>query len=103
MISYYRQPSQTNFVYEFDNTGTHRKIRYEATPSCPSPFPILSVSLSLMGAIVAFGVALLLIWRFLLFLYDKAEFAKFLRDSENAKWNTVRFELYFHIYSWNLI
>lgn len=42
-----------------------------------------------MGALVAIGLALLLLWRLLLFIYDKREYAKFLNESKNAKWSAV--------------
>ena len=42
-----------------------------------------------MGAIVAIGVALLLTWRILTFLYDKKEYARFINDTQNAKWANV--------------
>ena len=42
-----------------------------------------------MGALIAVGLAMLLLWRLLIFLYDRKEYAKFLKDAQNARWNTV--------------
>ena len=42
-----------------------------------------------MGALIAVGLAMLLLWRLLIFFYDRKEYAKFLKDAQNARWNTV--------------
>jgi succinate dehydrogenase hydrophobic anchor subunit len=43
----------------------------------------------MMGSLVAVGLALLLLWRLLLFMYDRKEYAKFINESQNAKWTAV--------------
>ena len=42
-----------------------------------------------MGAVLGIGLVMLLVWRLLLFLYDRQEYAKFLADAQNARWNNV--------------
>lgn len=43
----------------------------------------------MMGALVAVGLALLLLWRLFLFMYDRKEYARFINESKNAKWTAV--------------
>lgn len=79
---------RTDFVYGYDDNGK-RQVRYGIRPTCPPPVPVANIAFGLMGAIVAVGLALILLWRLLLFLYDRNEYAKFLEDSKNAKWAPV--------------
>ena len=64
-------------------------MRYGGSPKCPPPIPVAHIIFGIMGALIAIGLALLLIWRFLLYLYDRAEYARFIDESKNAKWNRV--------------
>lgn len=43
-----------------------------------------------MIGIVLIGLALLLIWKLLMIIHDRREFAKFEKEKMNAKWDTVR-------------
>ena len=79
----------TYFVYGFSEDGDREQVRYAR--SCPPPLDITTIAFSILGALVAVGIGLLLIWRLLLFLYDRKEYARFVNNSKNAKWNTVRY------------
>lgn len=42
-----------------------------------------------MGAILLIGLATLLIWKLLITIHDRKEFAKFEEERARAKWDTV--------------
>lgn len=42
-----------------------------------------------VAGIVLIGLALLLIWKLLMIIHDRREFAKFEKEKMNAKWDTV--------------
>ena len=89
--SYFKLKDETcrvRFVYGFGEEKGERRVRVESEPQC-FKVDFLVIGLSLMGAIVAIGVALLLTWRILTFLYDKKEYARFINDTQNAKWANV--------------
>ena len=58
-------------------------------PECPKGPDILVVLLSVMGAILLIGLATLLIWKLLITIHDRKEFAKFEEERARAKWDTV--------------
>lgn len=45
--------------------------------------------MSTAGAILLLGLAALLIWKLLVTIHDRSEFAKFEEERANAKWDTV--------------
>jgi len=47
------------------------------------------VLLSVAGAILFLGLAALLIWKLLITIHDRREFAKFEEERARAKWETV--------------
>lgn len=88
----------TDFVYGFSEDGDREQVRYVL--SCPPPLDITTIAFSILGALVAVGLGLLLIWRLFLYLYDLKEYARFVNNSKNAKWNAVRLLFYyFSIYT----
>lgn len=58
-------------------------------PDCPKGPDILVVLLSVAGAILFLGLATLLIWKLLVTIHDRREFAKFEEERARAKWDTV--------------
>lgn len=56
---------------------------------CPKGHDILVVLLSVAGAILFLGLAALLIWKLLVTIHDRREFAKFEEERARAKWDTV--------------
>lgn len=48
------------------------------------------VLLSVAGAILLLGLACLLIWKLLVTIHDRREFARFEEERAKAKWDTVR-------------
>lgn len=57
---------------------------------CPQGPDILVVLLAVAGAILLLGLVGLLIWKLLVTIHDRREFAKFEEERAKAKWDTVR-------------
>ena len=48
------------------------------------------IVLGVIGAIVAIGLALILMWKVFTTIHDRREFARFEKERMMAKWDTVR-------------
>ena len=60
---------------------------------CPESVNILAIVLGTIIGIVVIGLILLLIWRLFTTIHDRREFAKFEKETQNAKFDTVRWSL----------
>ncbi|OWK14555.1 ITGB3 [Cervus elaphus hippelaphus] len=78
--------TNSNDSYFIPNHSALRSLLTE----CPKGPDILVVLLSVMGAILLIGLATLLIWKLLITIHDRKEFAKFEEERARAKWDTVR-------------
>lgn len=56
---------------------------------CPEGPDIIPIVAGVVAGIVMIGLALLLIWKLLMIIHDRREFAKFEKEKMNAKWDTV--------------
>lgn len=56
---------------------------------CPKGPDVLVVVLSVVGAILLLGLVALLLWKLLISLHDRREFAKFEEEKAKAKWEAV--------------
>lgn len=56
---------------------------------CPEPVDIVAIILGVILGIVLIGLALLLIWKLFTTIHDRREFAKFEKERQMAKWDTV--------------
>ncbi|KAK2720272.1 hypothetical protein QYM36_004226 [Artemia franciscana] len=81
------------FVYGYGENG-EPVVRVQKTKECPPILDILGIVLGVVGAIVAVGFALLLIWKFLTVLHDRREFARFEKERQMAKWDTGENPIY---------
>jgi protocadherin alpha len=52
-------------------------------------FCFLGIVLGVIGAIVAIGLALILMWKVFTTIHDRREFARFEKERMMAKWDTV--------------
>lgn len=68
------------------NVFTPRKCPFSDCPAGPDIIPIVA---GVVAGIVLIGLALLLIWKLLMIIHDRREFAKFEKEKMNAKWDTV--------------
>ncbi|KAK2159930.1 hypothetical protein LSH36_143g03036 [Paralvinella palmiformis] len=71
------------FTYFYDND----QVLAQEKKECPEPVNVLAIVLGVIGGIIAIGLALLLIWKLLVTIHDRREFAKFEKDRQNAKWD----------------
>lgn len=65
---------------------------------CPAGPDIIPIVAGVVTGIVLIGLALLLIWKLLMIIHDRREFAKFEKEKMNAKWDTVRKETFLLFY-----
>lgn len=64
-------------------------MRVQKTKECPPVLNILGIILGVIGAVVAIGFALLLLWKLFTVIHDRREFARFEKERQMAKWDTV--------------
>lgn len=64
-------------------------IGASSVSECPTGPEIIPIVLGVVAGIVLIGLALLLIWKLLMIIHDRREFAKFEKEKMNAKWDTV--------------
>ncbi|XP_056404678.1 integrin beta-3 [Hyla sarda] len=81
------------FQYHEDSSG--KSVLYVIHEAeCPQGPDILVVLMSVMGAILLVGLVALLIWKLLITIHDRREFAKFEEERSKAKWDTAHNPLY---------
>lgn len=76
------------FIYGEDD---YKRIELTAqrTKDCPAPVNILAIVIGVIASIVLAGLGLLVIWKILTSIHDRREFAKFEKERQMAKWDTV--------------
>ncbi|CAM4704850.1 integrin beta-3 [Caretta caretta] len=80
------------FQYYEDSSG--KSILYVEEPDCPKGPDVLMVLLVVAGAILLIGLAALFIWKLLITVHDRREFARFEEERARAKWDTANNPLY---------
>lgn len=81
-----------HFQYSEDDDGSVLSVVEK--PECPEGPDILVVLLAVAGAILLLGLAALLIWKLLITIHDRREFARFEEERAKAKWDTGNNPLY---------
>ncbi|XP_026773100.3 integrin beta-3a [Pangasianodon hypophthalmus] len=82
-----------HFQYYEDISG--KSILYLVKePECPKGPDILVVVASVIGSIFLLGLAALLVWKLLVTIHDRREFAKFEEERAKAKWEAANNPLY---------
>ncbi|KAB5535633.1 hypothetical protein PHYPO_G00120130 [Pangasianodon hypophthalmus] len=61
---------------------------------CPTGPDIIPIVAGLVAGIVLIGLALLFIWKLLMIIHDRREFAKFEKEKMNAKWDAGENPIY---------
>ncbi|CAK9304235.1 unnamed protein product [Gordionus sp. m RMFG-2023] len=77
-----------NYHYDLDRNLVIKVQKNKACPPIPALLPII---LPIVIGIIMIGLIVLLIWKLITYLHDTREFAKFEKDKENAKWDSVKF------------
>lgn len=78
---------RTFFKYEKEDNNKTTIIYAQRERECPTAPDIVAIVAGTIGSIVAAGLILLLLWKFLTYVHDKKEYAKFEKEVENAKWD----------------
>ncbi|XP_062844060.1 integrin beta-1-like [Trichomycterus rosablanca] len=74
--------------------GPHVTVAKKTDSDCYSSPNLIPIVAGVIGGIVLIGLALLLIWKLLMIIHDRREFAKFEKEKMNAKWNTTSNPIY---------
>jgi len=83
---------RVTFVYGTDKDEF--VVRVQKTKECPPVLNILGIILGVIGAVVAVGFALLLLWKLFTIIHDRREFARFEKERQMAKWDTGENPIY---------
>ncbi|WAQ94038.1 ITBX-like protein [Mya arenaria] len=70
------------------------EIDEEEVKMCPESVNILAIVLGTIGGIVFAGLVFLVIWKIWTTIHDRREFAKFEKETQNAKWDTGENPIY---------
>jgi protocadherin alpha len=83
------------FYFTYSVNGKSEAIVHVVeTPDCPTGPDIIPIVAGVVAGIVLIGLALLLIWKLLMIIHDRREFAKFEKEKMNAKWDTGENPIY---------
>ncbi|KAG7273304.1 hypothetical protein CRUP_014414 [Coryphaenoides rupestris] len=82
------------FYYTFAVRNETREAYVVEELECPAGPDIIPIVVGVVAGIVLIGLALLLIWKLLMIIHDRREFAKFEKEKMNAKWDTGENPIY---------
>uniref|UniRef100_A0A1A8R5Y1 Integrin beta n=1 Tax=Nothobranchius rachovii TaxID=451742 RepID=A0A1A8R5Y1_9TELE len=71
-----------------------KQVHVLEKPECPAGPDIVPIVIGVVVGIVLIGLALLFIWKLLMIIHDRREFAKFEKEKMNAKWDTGENPIY---------
>lgn len=81
------------FKYQLHDDGSIN-VWVQDVLECPKPINIFYVVLGILVPVVLLGLGTLIIWRIITSIHDKREYAKFILEQKDAKWNTELSPLY---------
>lgn len=82
------------YLYYYDEATDNATVWVREHKDCPPPVPVLAIVLGVIAGIVILGIILLLVWKLLTVLHDRAEYAKFNNERLMAKWDTNENPIY---------
>lgn len=88
-IFYDENDCRFEFIYN-DSEVDKIKVTAKEDLECPTEIFVLGIVLGVIASIVLIGLALLFLWKLLTTIHDRREFAKFEKERQSAKWDTVR-------------
>lgn len=87
-VFYDENDCKFEFTYN-DNDINNIKVIAKEKLECPTEVFILGIVMGVIASIVLLGLALLFLWKILTTIHDRREFAKFEKERQAAKWDTV--------------
>ncbi|XP_034672073.1 integrin beta-PS isoform X2 [Drosophila subobscura] len=81
------------FMFKYSEQG-ELVVHAQEEKECPPKVFMLGIVLGVIAAIVLVGLAILLLWKLLTTIHDRREFARFEKESMNAKWNAGENPIY---------
>ncbi|XP_044280590.1 integrin beta-1 isoform X1 [Varanus komodoensis] len=82
------------FYFTYSVEANKAVVHVVKTPECPTGPDIIPIVAGVVAGIVLIGLALLLIWKLLMIIHDRREFAKFEKEKMNAKWDAQENPIY---------
>uniref|UniRef100_A0A7N6AAL6 Integrin beta n=1 Tax=Anabas testudineus TaxID=64144 RepID=A0A7N6AAL6_ANATE len=82
------------FYYTYAVRNDTKEVYVVEKLDCPRGPDIIPIVAGVVAGIVLIGLALLLIWKLLMIIHDRREFAKFEKEKMNAKWDTGENPIY---------
>ncbi|XP_037386868.1 integrin beta-1-A-like isoform X1 [Pygocentrus nattereri] len=82
------------FFFTYSTGNDTVQVYVVKDPECPAGPDIIPIVAGLVAGIVLIGLALLLIWKLLMIIHDRREFAKFEKEKMNAKWDAQENPIY---------
>ena len=67
------------------NGNNEATVHIVETPECPAGPDIIPIVAGVVAGIVLIGLALLLIWKLLMIIHDRKEFAKFEKEKNECQ------------------
>ncbi|XP_007552145.1 PREDICTED: integrin beta-1-like [Poecilia mexicana] len=89
-----RDENDCSFYFSFAVRNNTNEVYVVDKPECPSSPDIIPIVAGVVAGIVMIGLALLLIWKLLMIIHDRREFAKFEKEKMNAIWDTGENPIY---------
>ncbi|XP_013871600.1 integrin beta-1 [Austrofundulus limnaeus] len=82
------------FYFTYSVKGDVKEVHVSEKLECPAGPNIIPIVVGVVAGIVMIGLALLLIWKLLMIIHDRREFAKFEKEKMNAIWDTGENPIY---------
>uniref|UniRef100_A0A1I7ZCY2 Integrin_B_tail domain-containing protein n=1 Tax=Steinernema glaseri TaxID=37863 RepID=A0A1I7ZCY2_9BILA len=82
------------YLYYYEPRANNITVWVNRHKNCPAPVPVLVIVLGVIAGIVLLGLLLLLLWKLLTVLADRAEFAKFENERLNARYDANENPIY---------
>ncbi|KAM3865702.1 integrin beta-1-like [Diretmus argenteus] len=82
------------FYFTYAIRNVTKEVYVVEMLECPAGPDIIPIVAGVVAGIVLIGLALLLIWKLLMIIHDRREFAKFEKEKMNAKWDTGENPIY---------
>jgi protocadherin alpha len=80
--------------YNYHYNPDVKTVQVQKTKRCTPPVNVLAIVLGVILGIIVIGLALLIIWKVLVTIHDRREFARFEKERENARWDMGQNPIY---------